>query len=43
MQIIKCPNCGKDFEINISQAIDELGEVFKCTNCNYTFRYAPNG
>ena len=40
MTIIKCPNCGEDFKVDISKAVDELGEVFKCKNCNYTFRYA---
>ena len=43
MNIIKCPKCYKEIEINISNAIDELGEVFKCPNCKYNFRYAPNG
>ena len=43
MVIIKCPNCGEDVEINISKAIDESAEVFRCKKCNCDFRYAPNG
>lgn len=41
--MIKCPKCGKDLEIDISKAVDEFGEEFKCFHCNYIFRYAPNG
>lgn len=40
MTIIKCPKCETDVEINISKAVDELGEVFKCSKCKYEFRYA---
>jgi predicted RNA-binding Zn-ribbon protein involved in translation (DUF1610 family) len=40
MDIIKCPKCGKDFQVDISKAKDEFGEVFKCLNCNYIFIYA---
>lgn len=40
MEIIKCPKCKADVEINISKAVDELGEVFKCPKCRYEFRYA---
>lgn len=36
---IKCPKCGKEVEINIAKAVDELGEVFKCPHCKYEFRY----
>ena len=36
---INCPKCGKETEFFISDAIDELGEVFKCNHCNYSFRY----
>jgi predicted RNA-binding Zn-ribbon protein involved in translation (DUF1610 family) len=37
---IKCPKCEAEVEINISKAIDEHGEVFKCPKCKYEFRYA---
>ena len=43
MTIIKCPNCNKNIEIDISKAVDEFGELFLCNNCRYKFRYAPNG
>lgn len=43
MTIVKCPKCKADVEINISKAVDEHAEVFKCPNCNYHFRFAPNG
>lgn len=43
MNIIKCPKCSNEIQINISNAIDEFGEVFKCHNCGYLLRYAPNG
>ena len=39
MRIIKCVNCGADVEINISKALDEEGEVFKCPNCGNLIRY----
>jgi len=43
MTTIKCPKCDATIEINISKAVDEHGEVFKCPKCKYKFRYAPNG
>jgi len=43
MIIVKCPKCDSDVEINISRAVDEDGEVFKCPKCSCKFRYAPNG
>ena len=43
MTIVKCPKCRSDVEINISKAVDEHAEVFKCSNCGYHFRFAPNG
>ena len=39
---IKCPKCKYEIDINISNAIDENGEVFSCLNCGYSFRYATN-
>ena len=36
---IKCPNCKFLVQIDIAKAIDELGEVFKCDNCGFHFRY----
>ena len=38
--IVRCPKCNCDTEINIANAIDENGEVFKCEHCGYPFRYA---
>ena len=40
MVIIKCPKCQKDVEINLINATDENGEVFRCPHCHYEFRYA---
>lgn len=40
MIIIRCPKCNSKVLINIARAVDEHGELFKCDNCNYTFRYA---
>lgn len=42
MDKIKCVKCGRENEINISNAIDADGEVFKCNHCGYPFRYAKN-
>jgi len=39
MVVIKCPKCHNDVEINIANAIDEDGEVFRCPNCGMNFRY----
>jgi DNA-directed RNA polymerase subunit RPC12/RpoP len=42
MEKIKCVNCGEETEINIMNALDEDAEVFRCENCGYPFRYAPD-
>ena len=39
MNITRCPKCGNLTRINISDAIDELGEVFRCYHCGWKFRY----
>ena len=39
MTIIKCPKCKKDVQINIAKCVDELGEVHRCPNCGYNFRW----
>lgn len=39
MTIVKCPKCHQDTEINIANAMDENGEVFKCEHCGFLFRY----
>ena len=36
---IKCPKCGKETEFTISDAVDDNGEVFRCKDCGYYFRY----
>ena len=38
MKII-CPKCHKETEFRLNEAIDELGEVFKCKHCKWPFRY----
>ena len=40
MKTVKCVKCGAENVINISKALDEDGEVFKCGHCGYLFRYA---
>ena len=40
---VNCPKCKAEVEINISKAIDEHAEVFRCPNCGFPFRFAPNG
>lgn len=42
MTKITCPVCNKTVSINISKAIDEEGETFKCPHCKKYFRYATN-
>lgn len=37
--VIKCPKCHSDIEINIANAVDENGEVFRCSNCGWYSRY----
>jgi len=39
MDIIKCPKCEEEVEINIANSISEDGEVFKCPHCGWEFRY----
>ena len=39
MDVIKCPKCQKDVEINIANSISDDGEVFVCPHCDYKFRY----
>jgi len=39
MKKIKCVKCGNEVEIDISKALDEEGEVFRCPNCKQKFRY----
>lgn len=39
MDIIKCPKCNTDVEINIVNSLTDDGEVFECPNCGYIFRY----
>lgn len=41
MKIIKCPKCHAALQINIADAVDEHGEVFKCPRCEYFIRYTP--
>ena len=39
MTTIKCPKCGNTTPINISLSVSEDGEVFRCSHCNWLFRY----
>ena len=36
---INCPKCHKETEFFLNEALDEHGEVYKCKNCGYLFRY----
>ncbi len=40
MTVIKCPFCGEDVEIDLTKALDEEGEVYKCPHCGKLFRFA---
>lgn len=40
MIIVKCPKCKKEVQIDLKNAVDEEGEVFRCPHCHYEFRYA---
>ena len=42
MKKIKCPKCKHEVEILLSNAVDELGEVYRCSNCGYEFRFTNN-
>lgn len=37
---IKCPKCEKPTSFELEKdAIDELGEVYKCQHCGWPFRF----
>ena len=36
---IKCPKCGKETSIDLSSSVSDDGEVYRCNNCNWSFRY----
>lgn len=40
MDKVRCFNCSSEVEINIANAIDFDGEVFKCPNCGKIFMYS---
>ena len=37
--IIKCPKCNKNVEIDIAHSVSDDGEVFRCPHCGFQFRY----
>lgn len=38
--IIICPKCGRETSFNMqSDAIDELGEFYRCQHCGWPFQY----
>lgn len=39
MTKIKCPKCGKEFELNVANSVSEDGEVFRCPHCNWFIRF----
>ena len=36
---INCPKCKKKTSFQLNEAVDELGEVFKCEHCGWLFRF----
>lgn len=36
---IKCIKCNNEIQIDIAKAIDDQGEVFRCPNCGFIFRF----
>lgn len=38
-KMIKCLECNTYITIDIANAMDEEGEVFKCPQCGFVFRY----
>lgn len=42
MKTIKCPKCGKEISVDIPHSISEDGELFRCNNCNWPFRYTEH-
>lgn len=39
-KIVPCPKCKADVEIDLANAIDEFGEVYRCPKCGFHFRFA---
>ena len=39
MITINCPFCEKEVTLNIANAYDENGEIFRCPHCEEKFRY----
>ena len=37
--LVKCPKCGKEIELDISKSVTDDGEVFRCPQCQYLFRF----
>lgn len=36
---INCPKCHEETEFLLKDAVDELGEVFRCNHCGFYFSY----
>jgi predicted RNA-binding Zn-ribbon protein involved in translation (DUF1610 family) len=39
MITINCPKCKEPTSFELGDAIDELGEVYRCEHCGWPFRY----
>ena len=39
MNIIKCPECHDNVEINIERSITDDVEIFECPHCGFQFLY----
>lgn len=37
--VVKCPKCKNDVIIDISKAVDEHAEEYRCPKCMFIFRY----
>jgi len=38
-----CPNCGEEKQIQLRNAFDEGGALWKCRKCRHRWHYTPNG
>ena len=37
--VIECPKCKKEVPLDVQNALDEDGEVYRCPHCGWKFRY----
>lgn len=39
MKTIPCPKCKSDVVLDLKKVVDFNGEVFRCSNCGFDFRF----